>query len=251
MPFNQNTLNLSPQYQSVVGNALAGQYRPAGNSGGFTSTGTNLFFPSSNQVGGTPLGQQPPFIAAFQQQNQPQAQPQAQTGGDDWAAWNPQPQQQPQQQTAKQTTPAPKQATQQAPAQQDVTIGTSIQPQDIYPEQYINQAANLAATGVPAYNDLVAGRQLPGISVQSPVTQAGMGADLGAALAQALMSRSGIQQQLGFGNAQNQLLGEVGRDNEAQNLMSLLANNQGAAQNNQLMQDQSLMQFLSTMFRLA
>ena len=96
------------------------------------------------------------------------------------------------------------------------TMNTSIQPNDIYSQDHIRRAGNLAAAqNTPAWGDMMAGRSRPGMSANSGLTQWGAGADLGAGLANALNQRQQTGQNLGFANAMNNLAGQGARHQEA------------------------------------
>jgi hypothetical protein len=177
-----------------------------------------------HQAPQAPAGQQHPAQAYTQQPQRPQA--------------NPAPQSQPQQ-------PAPRHAEQ--GGQQ--LIGTSIQPQGVYPQSYTQQAGNVAAAGyAPAWNDLVSGRQLDGVSVNSPMTQYGMGADLASMLAAAQTAPAALQLQHGLANSQSMLGGQVARDQEALGWGQLGLGNYGNVLQNQLSQQGALLDFLRQIY---
>jgi hypothetical protein len=96
------------------------------------------------------------------------------------------------------------------------TLGTSINPTGIYPQDFTRQAGNLAAAlAIPGRADLMAQHGMPGVSSYSPMTQWGIGADYAGALAQSMMAPQQIAQQHGFANAQNVLQGQQAREQEA------------------------------------
>ena len=95
-------------------------------------------------------------------------------------------------------------------------IGTSINPTNIYPDDFTRQAGNLAAAlGIPGRADLMAPAGMQGVSSSSPMTQWGIGANYADMLAQAMMAPQQISQQHGFANAQNMLGGQQAREQEA------------------------------------
>ena len=106
------------------------------------------------------------------------------------------------------------------------TMNTSIQPNDIYSQDHIRRAGNLAAAqNTPAWGDMMAGRSRPGMSANSGLTQWGAGADLGAGLANALNQRQQTGQNLGFANAMNNLAGQTARHQEALGWGGLMGQN--------------------------
>lgn len=123
---------------------------------------------------------------------------------------------------------------QQQPNQQrPMQVNASIQPQQMYPQQFTRQAQNMAAAqGVPAIGDLRSQFQSSGVSGYSPLMQRGMGGLAGGMMAGGLANAATIGMNHGFANAQQGLAGQQARDAEAQAWGNLALNQQQF--NNQL-----------------
>lgn len=94
-------------------------------------------------------------------------------------------------------------------------VAASIQPGGIYPAEYTQRAGNLAgALLAPSQQFYQAQAMQPGVSVLSPMTGYRAGVGMGGAMAQSMMAPQEVAQQHQFANAQNQLRGQVQRDQE-------------------------------------
>lgn len=129
-------------------------------------------------------------------------------------------------------------------------IGTQVggigqQQQQPFPQQFTQQAGNLAAAlATKGHNDYYTQNAGVGFGAGSGAIQAGIGRDLGADLANAAFAPQQIAQQHGFANAQAGLQNQQDRDREAQGWARLGLQNRQVQDQLGLQQQGSLLQFL-------
>lgn len=141
-----------------------------------------------------------------------------------------------------------------APAQQGfarpMQAQASIQPQNVYGNQFMQQSQNMArAQGVPAMSDLRNQMGRPGLSLGSNAAQAGLGQAYGQSVMGGANNAASLAQGMGFANATNQLQGQQARDQEAQQWGQLGAQGRQNQWNNQNAQQQNLLGFLQSGYR--
>ena len=129
-------------------------------------------------------------------------------------------------------------------------IRTSIQPQGVWPNAFVQQSANLAgAMPVPTQYDVWRQAARPGVSVNSPMTQWNMGANAARGLAQAAVARPATMANYGMQNTQQLLAGQAAREQEALGWGNLAADQTAWQQQAAGQQQRNLLDFLATLYR--
>ncbi len=115
----------------------------------------------------------------------------------------------------------------------------------LFPQQFTNQAGNLAAAlAVRGQADYYTRNARQGFGAGTGAVQFGIGRDIGADLSNAAFAPQQIGLQHGIANAQQNLQQQQARDQEAQGFAQLGLQNQQAQNQLALQQQGSLLQFL-------
>lgn len=131
-----------------------------------------------------------------------------------------------------------------------MNANSSIQPQNVYGQPFMQQAQNMAlAQGVPAMGDLRAQVARPGLSLRGGAQQANIGQMYGNSVMQGANNAASLAQGMGFANANNQLQGQQARDQEAQQWAQLGAQGIQNQWNNRNTQQANLLNFLQSGYR--